>query len=665
MDLAQIPQRIKQWVSSLTNMVMLVGLGGVVLTSLAFTVGGSTLFRRSLEDIGVSDYRTVGGYLGQNLLFPLSAQDRAIVDELLKGFLKNDERVVAVGVFSSKTELFTAHITPQSPITLGTLVEFFSALAGEEISYKLTKYRGKSLLLYHFPLHITETGVSMAFLGRNPSQDHYLLMVVDLEGWIKKPYRAYLFRSLLTALFIALLLGGGGFLLTYPRVRDLRQITAMAHTVAEEGGLEQKVPETLVVQPGEIGQLSRAFDLALKAYRELFSELKGLSETVAARADEIHIVAREVLKGSQVQSQSADETSASMEEMAALVASVAENAQKLATRADDVAAQIEEMSSSIEEISRITEQEAVQVEETSTTIEEMVANIRVLTGRMNELVSKRAEVERSFDSAQEAVGESLKVLGDLSRNAEETSHAIRSLLEKSENIGRISEVLQDIADLTNILALNAAIEAARAGEAGRGFAVVADEVRRLAERSLTSAREISGVVREVQKEMDRLNQLAQAGAAASRTGITASDNVSRNLIPLGEHVLATTAFLKDIDLSMQSQVQASTGVLEAVSRLLTMTEQVKNATNEQAQVSQAIVKAMEEMKLHAHQVAQATQEQKRGGELVVLAVENITQIASQNLKAMEKLTSISEDLFHHSENLFNMIAKYSRRERAA
>jgi methyl-accepting chemotaxis protein len=351
-----------------------------------------------------------------------------------------------------------------------------------------------------------------------------------------------------------------------------------------------------------------------------------------------------------------------MEEMSALLITVAESAQRVASKAEDVASQVEEMSSSIEEVSRITEQEAVQVEETSTTIEEMVANIRTLTARVNELSQQGAEMERVFETARMAVSESLEVLNDLSKNAEGTSRAIGSLVEKSENIGRISEVLQDIADLTNILALNAAIEAARAGEAGRGFAVVADEVRRLAERSLASAREISGVIREVLKEVERLSQLAQTGISASQKGISASDRVAVSLSPAADHVRNTTAFLKDINLSMQSQVQASTGVLEAVSRLLQMTDQVKTATNEQAQVSQAIVKTMEEMKLNTQQVAQATQEQKRGGELVVIAIENIARVANQNLKAMQQLTEISQKLSQQAESLFNSITRYSQRK---
>ncbi len=75
-----------------------------------------------------------------------------------------------------------------------------------------------------------------------------------------------------------------------------------------------------------------------------------------------------------------------------------------------------------------------------------------------------------------------------------------SLGEKSHEIGRILDVIDDLADQTNLLALNAAIEAARAGEHGRGFAVVASEVRKLAERSMTATKDIQGIIGEIQSE---------------------------------------------------------------------------------------------------------------------------------------------------------------------
>jgi methyl-accepting chemotaxis protein len=176
------------------------------------------------------------------------------------------------------------------------------------------------------------------------------------------------------------------------------------------------------------------------------------------------------------------------------------------------------------------------VAETTATVEELAATATSI-----------ADNARAVAAAAERTGETMR---EVQESVEAIAGRTLALGERSQEISRILELINEISEQTNLLALNAAIEAARAGEVGKGFAVVAAEVRKLAERSLRSAESISEIVQAVRDETNATIMATQQGTRQARE--------------VGELMASTSAMLEDAILATQQQKAAAEQVAVAM-----------------------------------------------------------------------------------------------------
>ena len=209
---------------------------------------------------------------------------------------------------------------------------------------------------------------------------------------------------------------------------------------------------------------------------------------------------------------------------------------------------------------------AAAIEEVTVSIGEVAANAQQTRTTAEEASTASRNGAQVTTSASETIR---SLAGTVGRSAEQ----VESLGKRSEEISRITGVIKEIADQTNLLALNAAIEAARAGEQGRGFAVVADEVRKLAERTGNATQEISAMVDSIRGETALAVNGMRAGAEQVAQGVGLVDQAAEALREINSEMDRTSRMVTDISLASNEQQTAMTQLAQNVEQVAIMTEQ--------------------------------------------------------------------------------------------
>nr|WP_223510917.1 methyl-accepting chemotaxis protein [Pseudomonas sp. BF-R-05] len=349
-------------------------------------------------------------------------------------------------------------------------------------------------------------------------------------------FRASAILAMVIAVATTLLLLG---LLIRVLMQPLRLMGATMRDIAQGGGdLTRRLSAH---SKDEFGELAADFNLFVERIQHSIREVSSATEHV-------NEVARRVTQTS----------SASMS-----------NSDDQANRTNSIAAAINELGAAAQEIARNAGDASLQA----------------------------SDARRQAEDGSEVVTQTINAMDELSGKIRTSCSNIEALNGKTENIGRILEVIKGISEQTNLLALNAAIEAARAGEAGRGFAVVADEVRSLAYRTQASAQEIHTMI-----------EALQLGAREAVLTMNESERYSKDGVIIayqaGERLGSVSQRIGEIDGINQSVATATEEQTSVIDSLNVDITEIKTLNQEGVENLQATLLACDDLERQATRLKQ-------------------------------------------------------------
>jgi len=267
----------------------------------------------------------------------------------------------------------------------------------------------------------------------------------------------------------------------------------------------------------------------------------------------------------------ADSINYAIEKLRELVATINETA----IMVDSAAKQTE---STAVHMARAADNQNREIRAATESIMSMAASIEEVSGnaeRSSDVARHSVEVAHK---GGEAVRRTIDGMNAIRETIQDTSKRIKRLGESSQEIGNIVELINDIAEQTNILALNASIQASMAGEAGRGFAVVADEVQRLAERSTNATKQIEVLVRTIQSDTNEAVVSMERSTTDVVGGALLAENAGAALDEIEQVSNQIASLVQNISGSAREQASSAADVTRRTNKLKQISDQTGKAT---------------------------------------------------------------------------------------
>ena len=400
-------------------------------------------------------------------------------------------------------------------------------------------------------------------------------------------------------------------------VSYLQEASAAAERIAD-GDL------TVDVQPqSEHDALGHAFASMVENLRALIGSTGETAAGLVRRKESLAL--------------SADQAASATQEVANTTTQVAEGTSLQARSVEEINGSVRGLVEAINGVAQGAREQEQGVEEASRVSQHLASSAEELASSATEAAGGAREAADSAEGGARKVEETIAGIDRIKQTIDQASGEIARLGERSQEIGKIVAVIEDIAAQTNLLALNAAIEAARAGEQGRGFAVVADEVRQLAERVSSATQEIAELINGVQSGVD-------ASVRAMEEGATEMDSGARVATEAGESLAQILEAAHSVATRIQSMAEGSTELREAGGEMARLLEGVRAVAEQSTEGAARMQEQASAVSDGLGAIATVAEENSAATEQVSASAEEMTAQVEEVSAATHALGQIADEL---------------------
>ena len=389
----------------------------------------------------------------------------------------------------------------------------------------------------------------------------------------------------------------------------------IGQTAAVTNRMIEKVQSTL-----------RSYEVARRGLGEIVGQVQSAALGVASASEQLGAATQQA--GTAVQ------------QVSLAIDNVATGSQEASRAAQQTNGAVEQLAGVIDGIARGAQEQAKQVQSASATAAQMAAGVEQVAANAQSVAAASEQTRASAEQGARAVQEAVVGMREVRTAVGEAAGAVVELGKLGDQIGRVVETIDDIAEQTNLLALNAAIEAARAGEQGRGFAVVADEVRKLAERSQRETKAIAELIKGVQEGTARVVTAMEVGSQKVEAGTARADQAGVALDAILGAVKETVRQVTEIATAAGEMAKGASSVVDAMGAISAVVEENSAATEEMASQAEDVGKAAGSIAAVSEENGATTEEVAASAQEMAAQVEEMGAQAQELAATAEQLRAL-------------------------